>query len=115
MLHIDPFQDNLNWIDYLLLCTSFTNFIFPGFASMLILGFGNIFVGIVTVIRWWFYPYVNILMGIIACGWIILQSFESQKAIYMNGIFFLAGLIQIICSIRILRHEHAQVHINADQ
>lgn len=78
----------------------FNSFLIPGLFLFLILGCMNLLAGIMTIKQWPSYNYVNILMGLILCMWIIIQCYVLWEIIFLHFLFFIISLIQIWLGIR---------------
>lgn len=72
----------------------FDDFLIPGLFLMLVLGLGNIFAGISTIIKhkWW--PYFSGAMGDTLILWIVIQCLILYTIAALHVIFFGLGVLQ---------------------
>jgi len=75
----------------------FTNFFIPSLFLFLILGVGNIFLAIIAIRKKEYTALCSLFMGSVLSLWIIIQCLIMWSVAPIQAIFFVIGLVQIIC------------------
>lgn len=80
----------------------FENYMIPGLFLLIVLGFGNITVSILTMKKIRYHGAVSGIMGVILILWILIQCYFLQAVGGLHILFFCLGIIQGLLAFVIL-------------
>jgi hypothetical protein len=100
---IKPDGSGLGMSPEILQNTPFSNFLIPGLFLFVVNGLLNLLAAILSFIRNKFGSYLGLVLGIMLVLWIIIQVWLISLESFMQPLFFLIGLGEIVISILIIR------------
>lgn len=97
---------SLDWLEL----TPFNDYLIPGVLLFLFIGISSLFIGVLALIGYRHYPMFVLLQGLILTTWMVGQVIILTKHGYIQLIYFLLGLLLIVCG-NILSGKHAKQEI----
>ena len=74
----------------------FRNFLIPGLILFLFNGVSGIFIAVLVIRKYKFYPELIIIQGSVQSIWIIVQLIMIKSVSFLHYIFFTIGILLII-------------------
>lgn len=93
----------------------FTTFLIPGLFLLCIIGVGNLLVGYTSIKAKPSFAYLDCVIGVILCLWIVAQCMMLLSILPLHIIFFLLGLVQFLGGRLMIRKEHLLPPFSAHQ
>ncbi len=80
----------------------FNNFLIPGIILFVIIGVGNLFSALMSLLRSKFQGYISSILGWALMIWIVVQCIMLDSIIFLHVLFFIIGAIIAVLSAFIL-------------
>lgn len=101
----DPTGTGLGLAPEILEGTPFQNYLIPGLFLLLVNGFGNVAGAFYSFKRKKLSAELGLILGILLLGWILIQVYLIGWTNFLQTIFFIVAIVEIVLSLVILRKE----------
>ncbi|MCA5012007.1 MULTISPECIES: hypothetical protein [unclassified Enterococcus] len=93
----------------------FTTFLIPGLFLLVMIGCGNLAIGWANLRQTHTFPYLECLIGLVLCIWIMIQCLMLWSIVALHLIFFLLGLLQFLGGYLIIKQRQLPFPFSATQ
>ena len=107
----DPTGASMGMTLELLDGTPFPNFFIPGLFLLTVNGIGHLIAGILTFMKFRYAGEVAILFGAVLVLWIIIQVLWIGLTSFLQPLYFVFGLVEILLGSRLLKELRAQASL----